>query len=51
MNISSINKLKRAETGTYTFSCESVGIKFLTIAQAGETKQHYKEIEFDQPSF
>lgn len=31
------------ETDTYTFLCVSVGIKFVTIGQADEAKQHSKK--------
>lgn len=44
-----INKLYQKLANT--FSCESVGIKLVTIRQAGEAGHRSKEREFDKSSF
>lgn len=45
------NANKRYQKLADTFSRVSVGIKSVTIAQAGEARQRSKEIEFDKSSF
>lgn len=46
-----LNFNKRHQKLVHTFSRESVGMKFVTMGQAGEAGQRLKEIEFNKSYF